>query len=213
MKDTHYNPLVDNAKDELLLLYSDTSLTSYTENIMRGDGVVSLDIEPGNTIKMYTIDDMFFGEIKYTQDLNFILKLPEEIVARKVIPNNDFIAFEFDALHPDIDKEHVFIYLNKTRLKVKKTDVNYDFSTWEEYIKYQVIELKPNNLLHVEQENSNIIEPHSGGHVYKVTALNENIMHLASTVSGCCTHPAHESFEGWVRWKEDNILLVNFAND
>jgi hypothetical protein len=213
MKDTHYSPLVENAKDELLLLYSDTSVTSYTENIMRGDGVVSLDLEPGSTVKLYTIDDMFFGEIKYTQDLNFILKLPEEIIARKVIPNNDFISFEFDALHPEIEKEYIFIYLNKTRLKVKKSDISYSFSTWEEYIKYQVIMLKPNNLLHVEENNVNVIEPHSVEHVYQVTDVNDNIMHLASTNSGCCTHPAHESFKGWVRWKQDNILLVNFAND
>lgn len=214
MKDTNHNsPLAENAKEELLLLYSDTSVSSYTENIMRGDGVVSIDIEPGNNVKLYTEDDMFFGEIKYTQDLNFILKLPEEIIARKVIPNSDFMALEFDARRPESDKEYLFIYLNKIRLKIKKADAGYDFSFWEDYIKYQIIQLKSNNLLHIEKDNLNVIEPHSGEHVYKVTEINENIMHLESTNSGCCTHPEHESFEGWVRWKQDNVLLVNFVTD
>ena len=214
MKDTGYNnPLIVSAKEELLLLYNDTGITSYTENIMRGNGVLSLDIEPGNSVKLYTEDDMFFGEIKYTQDLNFILKLPEEIIARKVIPNSDFRAFEFDAVQPESSNDYIFVYLNRTRFKIKKADASYSFLRWPDYIKHQVIELKPNNLLHVEKNNTNVIEPHSSEHVYKVTDIKENVMTLVSTNSGCCSHPNHESFEGWVRWRQDDILLVNFAID
>lgn len=205
MKDNHHNPLVENAKDELLLLYEDKTITSYTENIMRGDGVVSLNLEPGHGVKLYTEDDLFFGEIKYTQDLNFIVKLPAEIIARKVIPNSDFMALEFDARNPENNKEYIFIYLNKSRLKIKKADIGYSFSLWEDYIKYQIIQLKPNNLLHVEKNNTNVIEPHSSEHIYKVTGINENVMNLKSTNSGCCSHPKHELFEGWVRWKQDDI--------
>ncbi|PZR22075.1 MAG: hypothetical protein DI539_06360 [Flavobacterium psychrophilum] len=213
MKDNHHNPLVENAKEELMLLYSDKTVISYTENIMRGDGVVSLNPEPGSSIKLYTEDDLFFGEIKYTQDLNFILKLPDEIIARKVIFNSDFMAMDFDAKNPENSKDYIFIYLNKIKLKIKKEEVSYNFSLWKEYVKYQIIELKPNNLLHVEKDNTNEIEPHSGEHIYKVTGINENVMTLASTVSGCCSHPKHESFEGWVRWRQDDVLLVNFGID
>lgn len=213
MKDNHHNPLVENAKDELMLLYSDKTITSYTENIMRGDGVVSLNLEPGHSVKLYTEDDLFFGEVKYTQDLNFILKLPDQIIARKVIFNSDFMAMDFDAKNPDSNKEYIFIYLNKIRLKIKKADIGYSFLLWEDYIKYQIIQLKPNNLLHIEKNNSNEIEPHSSEHVYKITGINENVMTLTSTSSGCCSHPKHESFEGWVRWKQDDVLLVNFVID
>lgn len=213
MKDNHHNPLVENAKNELLLLYKDKTITSYTENIMRGDGVVSLNLEPGHSVNLYTEDDLFFGQIKYTQDLNFILKLPDEIIARKVIFNSDFMAFDFDAGNPENNKEYIFIYFNRTRFKIKKTDIDYGFSLWEDYIKYQIIQLKPNNLLHVEKNNTNLIEPHSGEHVYKVSGITENVMTLKSANSGCCSHPKHESFEGWVRWKQDNVLLINFAID
>ena len=213
MKDNHHNPLVESAKEELMLLYSDKTITSYTENIMRGDGIVSLSLEPGNSVKLYTEDDLFFGEVQYTQDLNFILKLPDEIIARKVIFNSDFMAFEFDSSNPESNKEYIFIYLNRTRFKIKKADIDYSFFLWKDYIQYQIIQLKPNNLLHVEKNNSNEIEPHSSKHVFKVTGINENVMTLASTSSGCCSHPKHELFEGWVRWKQDNVLLINFAID
>jgi hypothetical protein len=213
MKENHHNPLVENAKEELMLIYSDKTVTSYTENIMRGDGVVSLNVEPGHSVKLYTEDDLFFGEITYSQDMNFILKLPDIIIARKVIFNSDFMALEFDANNPEINNEYIFIYFNKTRFKIKKADTDFSFSIWDDYIKYQIIQLKPNNLLHIEKNNTNFIEPHSSEHVFKVVAVNENVMNLKSTDSGCCSHSKHESFEGWVRWKQDDVLLVNFAID
>jgi len=206
----HY--LVQNAIDEVMLIYSDEHITTYTENTMRGEGVLSITINPGNNVTFYTLENEIFGEIACNEDLVFTVQMPAEIIARRVVPNNDFAAFQFDADTPRETDEFIYIYINKQKLKVQKNAVNYSYLPWTEYVNAQIISAKPYNKLHIDENGKDVLLDDDVERVFKITEIRDDIMQLTSTVSGCCGHSG-KFIDGQVRWKHENILLVNFTID
>ena len=111
------------------LLYQSPTFTSYVDNTKRGAGVVSFILNVQDRLDIWNMDDTKFGEIVLNEDLTyFTLNMPKKIIARKLIPEFDFAAFDFDAEKPDTNKEYVIIYVNKEKRKVRKSDLKFTFS-------------------------------------------------------------------------------------
>jgi len=111
------------------LLYENQNFSSYIDEVKRGAGVISFTLEVNDRLDIWNLDDTKFGEIVMNEDLTyFTLNLPKKVIARKLIPENDFAAFEFDAEKPDADAKYLFIYVNKEKRKVAKKEVHFSFA-------------------------------------------------------------------------------------
>ena len=114
------------------LLYEGKTFSTYIDAGHRGAGVVSFTLDVNDRLDIWNMDDTKFGDIVLNEDLTyFTLNMPKKIVARKVVPENDFAAFDFDAEKPGTDKEYLIIYVNKEKRKVKKSDLKFNFSPWK----------------------------------------------------------------------------------
>ncbi len=83
--------------------------------------------------------------------------MPKKIVARRVVPEADFMQLDFDAEPINTNKNYLFIYVNGEKLMIKKTDVNYTFNSWDEYLRTQIISLKPCNLLEAASSHKDML--------------------------------------------------------
>lgn len=111
------------------LLYENQNFSSYIDEVKRGAGVISFTLEVNDRLDIWNLDDSKFGGIVMNEDLTyFTLNLPKKVIARKLIPENDFAAFEFDAERPDSDARYLFIYVNKEKRKVEKKDLHFTFT-------------------------------------------------------------------------------------
>jgi len=111
------------------LLYENQNFSSYIDEVKRGAGVISFTLEVNDRLDIWNLDDTKFGEIVMNEDLTyFTLNLPKKVIARKLIPENDFAAFEFDAEKPGTDAKYLFIYVNKEKRKVAKKEVHFSFT-------------------------------------------------------------------------------------
>jgi hypothetical protein len=114
------------------LLYEGETLSTYIDAEHRGAGVVSFTLDVNDRLDIWNMDDTKFGDVVLNEDLTyFSLNMPKKIVARKVVPENDFAAFDFDAEKPETDKDYLIIYINKEKRKVKKSDLKFHFSPWK----------------------------------------------------------------------------------
>ena len=114
------------------LLYENQNFASYIDEVKRGAGVISFTLEVNDRLDIWNLDDTKFGEIVMNEDLTyFTLNLPKKVIARKLIPENDFAAFEFDAEKPEPDAKYLFIYVNKEKRKVEKKGVHFAFTAWK----------------------------------------------------------------------------------
>jgi len=114
------------------LLYENQNFSSYIDEEKRGAGVISFTLNVNERLDIWNMDDTKFGEIVMNEDLTyFTLNLPKKVIARKLIPENDFAAFEFDAEKPGSDAKYLFIYANKEKRKVEKKAVQFAFTAWK----------------------------------------------------------------------------------
>lgn len=114
------------------LLYENQNFASYIDEVERGAGVISFTLNVNDRLDIWNLDDTKFGEIVMNEDLTyFTLNLPKKVIARKLIPENDFAAFEFDAEKPGSDAKYLFIYANKEKRKVEKKAVQFAFTAWK----------------------------------------------------------------------------------
>lgn len=194
---------IKDCKEGEALVFNAETFSSYTEDAIRGQGVVSFTMDINDRLTILNEDDTNFGEIVLNEDMTyFTLTMPKKVVARKVIPNYDFAAFDFDAETINTDKEYLFIYVNKEKKKVKKTDLKFTFSTWENYIKKQSIKLKACNLL----------KDAKGKDLYfDVLEIKGDEIKIKSTKDCGGEDAPFEDIEGNVKWKSGNVLLIDFA--
>lgn len=120
------------AKDSDSLVYEGPTISSYTEQVKRGSGVISFDLAINDRLDILNMDNTKFGDIVLNEDLTyFTLNMPKKIIARKLVPEYDFAAFDFDAENVEADKEYLIVYVNKDKRKVRKSDVKFVFNSWK----------------------------------------------------------------------------------
>lgn len=194
-------------KESESLLFEGETFTSYTEDKIRGNGIVSFTMDINDRLTILNEDDSSFGEIVLNEDMTyFTLTMPKKIVARKVIPNYDFASFDFDCENVNADKDYLMIYINKQKKKIKKTDLKYTFSTLENYIKKQFVQLKECNLiLHGN------VNPKSKDQAFAVTEIKGDVIKIKSVKDCNGEDTRFYDIQGQVKWKSDDVLLINFA--
>jgi len=184
-------------------LIFEKDLKSYTEDKMRGSGVVSFEMDVHDRLDIFYPDGSTFGFMVYNEGGDFYtIEMPQKLVARWVTPSGDFTKIDFDAEAVETDKDYLIIYANKERLKVKKADVKFTFSKWEDYISSQIITLKDCNLLEGAGQHSDMY--------FDVTEVDGDRIKVKSVKD--CGDPGVEvkPLEGWLTWKKDGNLLVDF---
>ncbi|RUT72190.1 hypothetical protein D0817_00805 [Flavobacterium cupreum] len=200
---------IADCKEAESLVFEAETFASYTEDRMRGKGVVSFTLEINDRLTILNEDDTTFGEMVLNEDMNyFTLTMPKKVVARKVVPNADFAAFDFDSENVNADKDYLFIYINKEKRKVKKTDLKFTFSTWEDYIKKQTLQLKDCNLLTDTQGKPN---PKSKGVAFRVTEITGDEVKIKSVKDCSGEESSFRDMQGKVKLKSADVLLVDFA--
>ena len=191
------------------LVWEGDTFASYTEDRMRGNGIVSFKLNINERLTILNEDNSSFGEIVLNEDLTyFTVTMPKKVVARKMIPNYDFASFDFDCENVNSDKEYLFIYVNKEKRKVRKTDLKFTFSTWENYIKNQTVQLKECNLITDSQGQTN---KKSKNLAFTVTDVKGDEIKIKSTKDCLGEDNPFYDIKGKVKWKSGNLLLISFA--
>lgn len=112
------------------LVYESPSFSSYTEKVTRGTGIISFYLDVNDRLDIWNMDNTKFGDIVLNKDLTyFTLNMPRKIIARKLVPEYDFAAFDFDAENLETDKKYLVIYINKAKRKVKKSGAKFVFAS------------------------------------------------------------------------------------
>ena len=190
-------------------IYGADDFKSYTEDQMRGQGIISFQMAKYDRLSILNMDDTSFGEIVLGQDGSyFTLTLPKRIVARRLITSFDYDNYDFDAEKVSADKDYLFIYVNKKKRKVKKADLKYTFSTWPEYVKANSLLLKDCNLLSDAQGKPN---PKSKGLAFDVTEISGDEIKIKSTKDCLGEDGPYLDLQGKVKWRSGDKLLVDFA--
>ena len=183
-------------------LIFEKDLKSYTEDKMRGSGVVSFGMNVNDRLDIFYPDGSTFGFMVYNEGGDFYtIDMPRKLVARWVTPSGDFTQIDFDAEAVETDKDYLIIYANKEKLKVKKADVKFTFSKWEDYLREQIITLKDCNLLKGAEQYRDMY--------FDVTEVNGDRIKVKS-VQNCGLGAEVKPLEGWLTWKKDGNLLVDF---
>lgn len=199
---TKKNPKIDTNLDECPILDSLDMLISeykgikfYTEKTMRGKGV--LDISINNEIKIFNLDKTLFGSISISKNDNtYTIKLPNEIIAREVIPDLEYQIFNFDAEFPETNQNYLIVYINKEKKIIEKKLVKYTFYSWNEYIKSAFIENKYNS----NKEDKNL---------YEVLKISNDSMQIKSVSKTSCEYVEnYTEVIKWIVWKKDNCLQI-----
>ena len=118
------------------LIFQDEGIATFTESKRRGAGVISFDMAVHDQLRIYNEDGSLFGQIVLNDDLSYYtLDMPEKTVARKLIPEYDFAAFDFDAEPVESNDKYLKIYVNGKLRKVEKAQMKYTFRNWDEYLR------------------------------------------------------------------------------
>lgn len=180
------------------LIYKNDSLIVKSEFTMRGSGVVSLNIS--DKLIIYNEDESIFGEITAMGESEYDIKLPSTIIARYFVPMFD--QFYFDANEPNNNNDFIEVYINKEVKKIKKNLVDYQFETWNDYVKKSFINLR---------NCSNSVDAKSDINTYEIISINKDSVKIKSISKSSCD--AIENFTNTtksIRWREDNVLLISF---
>lgn len=200
---------VGNCKEGESLVYGTETFSSYTEDSMRGQGVISFTLDINDRLDILNEDDTKFGEIVLNEDMTyFTLTMPRKIVARKVVTSYDFAAFEFDAETLDSDKDYLHIYINHRIKKVKKSNIKFTYASWPDYIKNQLIKLKDCNQLF---DASGKVNPKSKELTFVVTEVKGDEIKIKSTRDCLSDEVTFQNLEGKINWKSGGALMVDFA--
>ncbi len=193
---------------ETSLLFEDPGISVYTEDQIRGTSVVSFQFEINERLDIYNMDGSAFGFLVLNEDGGYYtLDMPHKTTARRIIPEQDFAAFDFDAEPLNTDLDFLLIYVNKEKRKVKKDQLKYTYQTWPEYLRNSVISLKPCNFL--EAPDGTIIKK-SIDQYFNVIAVKGDLIEIKST-KPCQAEDPYLEMRGWVKWRAANCLLINFA--
>lgn len=118
-------------------------ISFYTENTLRGKGVVKISID--QKLEFLNLDKTLFGSISLIHDRGrYEIKFPKTVIAREVLPDSEFQVFSFDAELPETNNDFIVIYINKEKKLLKKEGLDYGFVAWEDYIKSSFINLTEN---------------------------------------------------------------------
>lgn len=197
---------IDDCKAADTLLYSEEGVfSSYTEDKMRGIGVISFQLDINNRLDIYNVDGSKFGFLVYNDDQTYYMQdMPAKIIARAVIPIADQAQFDFDAEAINTDKDYLIIHVNKEKRKVKKADVKFTFSRWDDYLKLQEIRLKPCNMLTAAGTNQEML--------YQVTQVKGDEIKIRSVKNCSGEDEGFQQVEGWIKWKKGDLLTVELTN-
>jgi len=189
--------------NEEKLLYAKDGFSSYTEDKIRGKGVISFELQVNDRLDIYDEDDAVFGYIVLNEDQTFFTaQMPKKLVARKVIPELDFAAFDFDAEEESASKDYLFIYANGEKKKVKKTDAKYSYQSWGVYLKKKSIALKPcNPLANAPNGGQNL--------VYDVKDMDDDQIKIKSSADCGGEESKFAPAQGWVKWRKKDLLMVD----
>jgi hypothetical protein len=196
-------------KPERELLYEDAGFSSFTEDRIRAAGILSFESQPKDKLSIYDLDSADFGEIVRNEDGSyFTLNLPQEIVARWMVPQDEFSTFNFDAEPVDSSGEYLEIYLNGGKRLVKKSGLVYTFSTWTEYIMARNVKLKSCNLLKNAAGKSITF---SKDQIFEVIGVKGDLIQLKSSKACVPDGIEYREMEGWLKWRSGDDLVVNFT--
>ncbi|TKC12768.1 hypothetical protein FA048_03880 [Pedobacter polaris] len=191
------------------LVYRDDVLSTFTEDKIRGEGIVSFQMKINDRFTIYNQDDAVFGEMVLNEDgTYFTLNMPQKTIARRVTPQDDFASFDFDAETTIADKDYLIIYVNKEQRRVKKAELNYSLITWPDYLKNNNITLKACNLLRDKAH-----EPIAASidQVFEVTAVKGDLINIKSSKECLPDGVAYKAIQGWVKWKSGDTLMIKFT--
>ena len=180
------------------LTFQNDTLTVRSEFVMRGDGVITLDIS--DKLIIYNQDDSVFGEIAMIGESVYDINLPKTIIARQFIPMFD--QFVFDANKPKENNDYLEIFINKELKKIKKNIVSYQYETWNNYVKKSFINIRNCN----GSRESNIDK-----NTYEVMSMNKDYMNVKSVAKNSCDQiENYTNAKKYIKWKDKNTLLVSF---
>jgi hypothetical protein len=187
------------------LVYEEPDVFStYTEDKMRGSGVVSFQLDIHKRLDILYPDESTFGFLVRNEDDSFYtLDMPKKLLARYVVPEADFAKFDFDAEAVDTDKDYLIIYANKEKLKVKKDGKKYTYQKWEDYVRSQTIELKDCNLLNGSSKYRDM--------AFDIMEVDGDRIKIKSNKDCFGPDGNFTPVEGWVKWKKDGNLLIDFT--
>ncbi|TLX24419.1 hypothetical protein FE904_16330 [Chryseobacterium indologenes] len=176
----------------------------FTENIMRGDGVIQL--TPTREIKILNLDKTIYGSI-IPQSINQVpsleIYLPKTTIAREIIPDSEFQIFDFDAELPSKENAFIKIYINKEQKLISKNNLKYKFLTWKEYVESAFIQLTP-NIKNITKEELQLW--------YKSDKINGDSMLIKSIVKTECEYVEdYKDISKWIKWKNNNCKLIKFS--
>lgn len=178
--------------------------TFYSENTMRGSGVIHLSID--KKIEILNLDKTVFGSINPNSENEFAayeIKFPKHVIARQIVPYSELQIFEFDSEFPNKDNSYLIIYMNKEKKLISKKDLNYNFLTWNEYIKSAFLQLTTaaQNISKDEQK-----------YLYKVIKIKNDSMLIKSISKSECDYVEdYKDISKWIRWKNDNCKLIKLS--
>ena len=178
------------------LVYQDENLISKSDFITHGDGVVNLNIS--NELFIYNKDNSIFGKIIFSEESeSYILEMPKEINARYFVPVLD--QFYFDAENPNKDETYLNIFINSKIKKVKKDNVNFNFVTWQNYLK--------ENFIKIRKLDSKDLDKNT----YEVLNIEEDSILIKSVSKKACDAiETYTNVSKKIKWRDNNLLLIDF---
>lgn len=190
------------------LIFADNYIESYTDDTIRGNGVVEISLG-SNEFKILNLDDTLFEKFVFIENQYSLENGINKIIARKFIPNEDFFSLTFDADFFKVDDKFIFIYVNERLKKIEKSKYIVEYSDWLVYLKNGYVKLFKDNLLKIKTTYRNEILEDSLNHVFSVKEIvNDNLI-LVSTSTGCCK--SIKDIEGEVKWRNKDKLLVDIC--
>ena len=197
---------IGDCKSADTLLYSEEGIfSSYTEDKIRGVGVISFQLDINDRLDIYNIDGTKFGFLVYNDDQTYYMQdMPSKIIARAIIPLADQAQFDFDAEATNTDKDYLIIYVNKEKRKVKKAGAKCTFSKWDDYLKNNKVRLKACNRLPAAGSNNDM--------TYEVLQLKGDQIKIKSVPDCSGEDEGFKPVEGWIKWKNADLLTVDLAS-
>ncbi|TWP31079.1 hypothetical protein ETU08_03470 [Apibacter muscae] len=172
----------------------------YSENTLRGEGVIALSIN--SEIEILNLDKSYFGSISLNKEMeSYNINLPKVTIAREIIPDSEYQIFNFDSEQPNKNKDFLIIYLNKEPKLIQKNKTQYSFSSWDEYIKKSFIKLTPQVDNRAPEEE----------YLYKAIKIKEDSMLIKSVPKSACDYvEKYKNITKWIKWKSNNCKLIKF---
>lgn len=190
------------------LVYQDEYLSSNTEDYMRGDGVLEIQLI-SNEFIILNLDGSLFEKFTFNTNDYLTQNGINHIIGRKFIPEEDFLSLIFDSNFYNENDKFIMIYVNENLKKIEKSKYDVSFSIWIDYIKLSYIKLKKNNLLEVKSNFGYELSEESIKNIYIVKEVIEDELILVSTSTGC--YRRFNDVEGKVKWKKADKLLIDIC--